>query len=260
MNIIAVVSAKGGVGKTTVTANLSTALVETGNAVLAIDLDPQNALRMHFGMPHQDYSGIAQEVLAGRPWHEAVFRNAFGVNFLPYGTVSEEERTLFENFLAQDEDWLARCLSELDLPDNAFVTIDTPPGPSIYLTQALRAANFALMVAIPDAASYITLPAMENLIRHYCYHRPGFRGAAFVLNQVDTALGLERDIQSVVRAQLGNNVAPISIHRDASVSEALAYEQSVLTYARHSQASHDILSLTTWLTDTIAAHPGTHPA
>ena len=51
MNVIAIVSAKGGVGKTTLTANLATALDRLGVATLLLaDLDPQNALGLHFGV------------------------------------------------------------------------------------------------------------------------------------------------------------------------------------------------------------------
>ena len=48
MKVITVVSAKGGVGKTTLAANLASVIAARGRRVLALDLDPQNALRLHF--------------------------------------------------------------------------------------------------------------------------------------------------------------------------------------------------------------------
>ena len=48
MTIIAIASTKGGVGKTTISANLGMALVRAGRPVVLIDLDPQDALRLHF--------------------------------------------------------------------------------------------------------------------------------------------------------------------------------------------------------------------
>jgi ATPases involved in chromosome partitioning len=42
MKVIAVVSAKGGVGKTTLAANLASVLATSGRRVIALDLDPQN--------------------------------------------------------------------------------------------------------------------------------------------------------------------------------------------------------------------------
>ena len=48
MPLICVCSPKGGVGKTTLAANLAWALARAGSKVLALDFDVQNALRLHF--------------------------------------------------------------------------------------------------------------------------------------------------------------------------------------------------------------------
>lgn len=57
MPLICVCSPKGGVGKTTLAANLTYALARSGSKVLAIDFDMQNALRLHFGVPLSDERG-----------------------------------------------------------------------------------------------------------------------------------------------------------------------------------------------------------
>lgn len=48
MPLICVCSPKGGVGKTTLAANLAYSLARTGSKVLALDFDVQNALRLYF--------------------------------------------------------------------------------------------------------------------------------------------------------------------------------------------------------------------
>ena len=51
MEIISVINYKGGVGKTTITANLASELASKGYKVLAIDLDPQASLTFSFVTP-----------------------------------------------------------------------------------------------------------------------------------------------------------------------------------------------------------------
>ena len=49
MSLICFASPKGGVGKTTLAANVADAMRRQGRRVLVMDFDPQNTLRLHFG-------------------------------------------------------------------------------------------------------------------------------------------------------------------------------------------------------------------
>ena len=62
---IAVLSQKGGTGKTTAVRNLADALRRSGLRTLAVDLDPQGNLSDYFGLPSDDAPAIA-DVLSGR--------------------------------------------------------------------------------------------------------------------------------------------------------------------------------------------------
>lgn len=52
--VIAIVNQKGGVAKTTTTVNFAAALVQQGEKVLCIDLDPQANLTMSLGCQTPD--------------------------------------------------------------------------------------------------------------------------------------------------------------------------------------------------------------
>lgn len=249
MRVIAVISPKGGVGKTTVTANLAAAIAALGAKVTILDLDPQNALRLHCGMQHEDPAGVVRQTMSGLPWSDALYESSYGVQFLPYGVVDEPDRVAFEHFIKSKPGWLATQLSSLNLADEEIVLIDTPPGPTVYLQQVLHCANIALIVIKPDAASYSTIPSIESLLHYYCSDRQDFFGSSYIVNQMDANKQLHRDILQMLRANMGAQLVPITIHKDEAVSEALACQSPVSLYAKHCSATHDLLQITTWLQD-----------
>lgn len=246
MNVLSVVSAKGGVGKSTVAANLAAALCDLGHPVLVIDLDPQNGLRFHFsfevgagkGLSHSEERALA---LAG-----LIEATPSGVALIPYGQCDEVQRKTFEERLLRDPAWLVNTLRELELGGNMVVVLDTPPGPSVYMTQALTAASLALAVTLPDAGSYVTLPQLQSLFRTYCLNRPDFLGYGIIVNQVDQGRQLNRDVITMLRASFGEHIVG-RIHQDQAISEALAYGQDVFRYAPHSEGAQDIMACARWV-------------
>jgi len=253
---IAIVSAKGGVGKTTVAANLGLALRLAGQPTLVVDLDPQNALRFHLGADRQTgISGLARASLNGTPWRDVSVQGDSGVHLLPFGQINEDDRIALEQQMNQDKHWLARHLESLALPQDTLVVLDTPPGPSAYLRQVLACAELAIIVTLPDAASYATLPLIESLITQYCEGRQGYLGHAYIVNQVDRTKPLARDAVQVIRNALGNRVIG-SVHLDPTVGEALAYGKTVIEHAPHSQARNDLAACTQWVVQQLHAAGG----
>ena len=253
MKIIAIASMKGGVGKTTTTANLAVVLSSgrTASQVAVIDLDPQNTLRLHFDCATRDNEGICSHAVRQLPLRHVLHKTSSGVSCLPYGAATEMERQAFEDLLEADPDWLMREIRSLGLPEDAYVLIDTPPGSTSYLKQAFRSADFAFLIILADAASYLTLPAMEGWILDAIQTNPKLR-FTYLMNQADNSLSLHRDLQDVLRLRLGDRLSPVSIHRDEAVSEAIAYQQVVIDYDPHGQASHDLLRIGSWLAKQLA--------
>jgi cellulose synthase operon protein YhjQ len=240
VKIISVVSAKGGVGKTTISANLCSALISQGHTVLALDLDPQNSLQLHFGIAPSYQTGVALGSIARNAWSEAIVYSEGGCAVLPFGQVNERERTAFEGLLSSDPLILTQQLNSLDLPEDVIVIIDTPPGPSIYLKQALSVANIAIVVTLADAASYATIPMITGLIEQYCTPRADFIDYVHVLNQLNRSRELSGDVADIMALQFSNKEI-VTIHQDQSIPEALACNQDVMGYAPDSRGTHDLL-------------------
>jgi cellulose synthase operon protein YhjQ len=241
MMVFAVVSMKGGVGKTSVTANIAAALAAIlgSNSVGVIDLDPQNSLHLHFGQSASITGGLSECSIAEQSWQSAVYISEYGVDCIPYGDVNEAQREAFENLLEAEPNFIGDQLQHTTFKHKRIVLIDTPPGTSVYLRQASRCAELCLVVLLSDGGSYATLPAMESWLQEIHAQSPAFK-SLYVFNQADGMNKLSQDVIEVVRQHLGERVVRSLIHSDEAVAEALAFQQPIFIYAPHSQAKHDI--------------------
>lgn len=238
MPLICVCSPKGGVGKTTVAANLSYALARSGIKVLAIDFDVQNALRLHFGVPLSDGRGYVAKSMENPDWSQYVLTPGGNIFVLPYGDCTEEQRVAFEDRLANDGHFLARGLSTLLNYPGLVIVADFPPGPGPALKAVSSLADLHLVTLLADTASLSLLPQVENqrMIGGALNHKAGHY---FVINQSDSRRHISRDVTTFMEERLGNRLLGV-IHRDESVLEANASQQSIFDFSPVSAAAFDI--------------------
>jgi cellulose synthase operon protein YhjQ len=247
MHVIAFISGKGGVGKTTLAVNVAVALAQRKKRVLLIDLDPQNAQRLHLGMNPEEIAGLAREGIS----HTSIFDSPFGIQFIPFGRIREAEQEDFETELKKHPTWVSDGINALNTDAFDFVVLDTPPGPTVYLQQALAAANRALVVVLADAASYATVPKITSLVEQYTAGRADFFGFNILINQMPVHNKLSHQVRSSLYAGFPNQMVPVAVHKDPRVSQALGFERPVLQYEPGCKASLDIQSVADWLLDSI---------
>lgn len=239
MNIICVGSPKGGVGKTTMAANLAYAIQRLGHKVIAIDFDNQNALRLHFGMALADPAGHATELGEHADWSRLVQESESGVRYLPYGRVTSSQITSYEHLLRTDPTAMVKRLASFAHQTEVVIVADLPPGPSAAL-QALSGLDpIMINVLLPDGASLSVLPDIESGKFHT--EKAGQRNY-FVLNQVDARSQLNRDVTQFLNQRLGSSLLGM-VHRDEAVPEASASQMSVFKYAQSSSVTADIDSI-----------------
>ncbi|MBS0849219.1 cellulose biosynthesis protein BcsQ [Citrobacter sp. JGM124] len=238
MPLICVCSPKGGVGKTTLTANLAYALSRAGNKVLALDFDVQNALRLHFGVPLSETRGFVAKATEVQDWSQSVLTVGTNLFVLPYGEASETQSELFTEALKQDKHFLARGLNTLLNYPGLIIIADFPPGPSPALKAISPMADLHLVVLQADSASLSMLPYVENqrLTGDVLNQKSGHY---FILNQTDSRRQVSRDVASFVEQHLGDQLLGM-VHRDESAVEANASQQSIFDFNPSSAAAFDI--------------------
>ncbi len=141
---IAIVSQKGGVGKTTVSLNLALALAERRRRTLLVDLDPQGGLGHALARPDESLGGIADLLMGRATPEQAVLRTKLEtLSLLPRGRFSPIDTTEFEEALASPgvlSGVLGQVESSFDI-----VLIDTPSGLGRITRAALAAADHVLL-------------------------------------------------------------------------------------------------------------------
>jgi cellulose synthase operon protein YhjQ len=241
--LITICSPKGGVGRTTLAANVAGALARTGDHVLAIDLDVQNALRLSFGLPVGERRGWGRGMLDGQAARDAAVQLGNNLLVLPFGTIDATGHRALAAHLEQNPDWLAHTVAPF-LTHDFTVVVDTPAGPSPFLDQALRISGLTVTLLQADAASLALLPSIEQGA-----FAPGAGGEApaLVLNMIDPRRRLIQETSAALQRRLGDRLIS-RLGYDDNFGDALAHQALVIDHAPTSKAAFEIRALADALT------------
>ena len=151
---IAVLSQKGGTGKTTAVRTLTDVFRRLGLGVLAVDLDPQGNLSDYLDVD-PDASPTIGDVLAGR----ARAIDAVHNGIIPANLGLAEAELMLGGKIGR-ELTLKRALGEVK-DDYDLVLIDCPPALGLLTVNALVAADYALLSA---EAQYFAMQGVEQAL------------------------------------------------------------------------------------------------
>jgi cellulose synthase operon protein YhjQ len=244
MPLIAFASPKGGVGKTTLAAHIAALLAQRGHRVLAIDLDPQNALRLQFSVPLRDEAGFLGEITQRPLWRQAAVETGYGLRILPYGMVDPLTALETTQALHTDPELLTGPVREMLADPELVVVVDSPPGPTPAMGAILTLVDLMVVVLLADAASAAQVPLIASnrwLGRGRLAARMGEK-AVVVLNQVDLDAPLGSAVFDGAAEALGNRLIG-AVCRDEAVAEALA-DKRMLLDPRDGPAAEDLRAVT----------------
>lgn len=222
---------RGGVGTTSVVAMVADALQRAGQSVLMIDLNPSDALRLHFNVPYADSTGWAHAHLTSEPWNQHVFEITENLFLLPYG------RCGVPDHLRQVDPAQLSWLTELSKLKSSpqWILLDMPCT-ALQHPVISQVLDMNLMVTCVDAGCHVLLS-----------QRTTHKGTRLVANMQDPSRTLCNDLLLEWTSQYHNLMVPVIINRDESVHESLALKSPVTQAFPASSAAQDAHSLATWL-------------
>jgi len=233
---IAILSQKGGTGKTTVTRSLAEGLTRSGMKVLAIDADPQGNLSEYFGVPADAFPTLG-EVLAGQ--EKAV--DAIHDGVIPANLGLAEAELMLAGKIGR-ELTLRNALRE---PKRRYdvVLIDCPPTLGLLTVNALVASDWAILSSEAEhfseqgaeGAMEVIGLARENL-------NPDLELLGILLNIADMRTNHARATLTMLRESFGDKVFETVIKRSIVYPESARAGKPIYEFRK--RKAYDYASLT----------------
>jgi chromosome partitioning protein len=226
--IISFANQKGGVAKTTTTLNLAVAFAESGNRVLAVDLDPQGNLTMSQGIDPDKVESSMYDVLVDHiPIREVTAEREIDIAVASIDLAGAE---IAMSMQIGRERSLEKALSAV-VDDYDFVCIDTPPSLGLLTVNALTASD---KVIVPVQCEYLSMRGLVQLqntlqmIRENLNPRVHIEG--ILPTMLDSRTVHAKEAVEILEENFGELVFKSRIRKAIKFAEAPVRGSSVLKY------------------------------
>jgi chromosome partitioning protein len=221
---IAVLSQKGGTGKTTAVRTLTDVFRRVGLRTLAVDLDPQGNLSDYFDVG-PDAAPTIGDVLSGR----AKAREAVHDGIIPANLNLAEAELALGGKMGR-ELTLKKALRDVR-GDYDLIMVDCPPSLGLLTVNALVAADRALLSA---EAQYFALQGVEQALEVIELARetlnPNLEWLGVVLNIADMRTRHSREAFDSLREHFGEKLLDTTIRASIAYAESAERALSILDY------------------------------
>jgi chromosome partitioning protein len=221
---IAVLSQKGGTGKTTAVRTLTDVFRRIDLRVLAVDLDPQGNLSDYLDVD-PEVSPTIGDVLIGR----ASPADAVHDGIIPANLGLAEAELILGSKMGR-ELALKKALRELR-GDYDLILIDCPPSLGLLTVNALVASRYALLSA---EAQYFAMQGVEQALEVIELARdnlnPELEWLGIILNIADMRTRHSREAFDSLRQHFGEKLIDTTIRASIAYAESAERAQSILDW------------------------------
>lgn len=219
--VVAISNEKGGVAKTTTTLSLGAALVDSGQKVLVVDLDPQANLTLALGIEPGSAAVTSSHVLIeSAPLMSARLTTEIENLDLVPSHSSIESAEQFLPVRTHYTSGLKRAIDNAAPLPYDYILFDCPPFLGAITTNALSASNLLL---IPTQAEYFSAYALRNMmgiIRRVRLESNADLGYRILITMLDRRNRTHRNIQEQLQNTFGDGLFKTVIEIDTKLRES----------------------------------------
>lgn len=240
MRMIATVSLKGGVGKTTAAVNLGHALALEGRRVVLVDMDPRGYLAACLGIYAQGPQGIDRVLLHDEDVAGQLLAVRDDLLLLPAGA---ELANIDTASVLDDRDCRLRdALMGLE-GDTDVLILDCAPSSGPLTVSTVAAANDVL---IPVAGDYLSLTGLARLMlllkRLHTAHRGELNEWVF-FNRFTPRRRLSQEVYAKVAGHFPDRLLCSAIQEAAVLAECAGAGKTIFEYRGNSRAAREFRAL-----------------
>ena len=250
-HVLAVVSQKGGVGKTTTAVNLAAAFARRGLKTLLVDTDPQGSVRYGVGLRkgHEPW-GFADYLNGERTLREVLLPTALPwLRVILAGTVSDESEHAFYQQLVAETSVLGDLLATARERSHVVI-VDTPPGLGPVTRRVLEASQHVIVALQAEPLALQTTPQILRGIQDVVRVNEELTLDGILLTMFERGNPAAERTAAYVRQHLPRHmVFDLVVPRSAAASDAFAAGQPVVLRTPADPASQAYVNLATLLAE-----------
>ena len=249
--VLAVVSQKGGVGKTTTAVNLGAAFARRGLKTLIVDTDPQGAVRYGVGLKRgHETHGLADFLNGSRQLREVVLATQIPwLRVVLAGTVSDEAYHETYDRRIAETDMLGQIL-ETARARCDVVVVDTPPGLGATVRRVLAHSQHVVVPLQCEPLALQTTPQILRGIQDVVALNEDLALDGILLTMYEPGNPSSERVATYVRSHLpANMVFDVVVPRTIASAEAFAAGQPVVLRDPADPAAQAYVNLATTLAE-----------